>query len=474
MAFNPEPEYHIETKAINIRHFHAFKERYIVRPPYQRKTVWDSGKKQVFLDSLFRRYYIPSIVLREVRLDKQDSRREVIDGQQRISTVQEFYNNKLRLPKSLHDVDIRLPGKSFQELHVDIREFVDEELYLNAEIIKNIQDPKEHRHLKIASDIFWRLQQGEDLTHIEKAHARLTSLARNFLVKYANDYDFDFESYTDINPNPNKSPFLIQSYQGSNNRMEHLELLARFLLLERAGGPASIQNWNIDLLIRETETPDGGIGNFTYENEKEAKAVLKTLNKLHEVYLNDSRVEANGGDVPIFYAKTRYFIFSCYLLLRHLRHLQNHYVYSDEMRKCFREFTYEFFRRISPFHPDDENARNFVESRQQNYSAVAERDRIIRHEFFKFALDQQNIIFIEKDEQRAFTESQRIEIYLRDRGQCQMCLEECKPERECNVPWSEFEADHIIPWIKGGETKTWNGQVLCRVCNQKKGASYDG
>ena len=31
MAFNPEPEYHIETVAINIRHFHVPEEVY--RPP---------------------------------------------------------------------------------------------------------------------------------------------------------------------------------------------------------------------------------------------------------------------------------------------------------------------------------------------------------------------------------------------------------------------------------------------------------
>ncbi len=464
MAFSPEQEYIIVTENIHIKRFHDFREQYIVRPPYQRKTVWDPKTKDDLLDSLFRRYYIPSIVLREVRLSKQDSRNEVIDGQQRISTVQEFFEDKIRLPDTLGDVDSRLPGRLYSELHPDIRIFVDFSLQLSAEIIKNIHEPDNHRHLEIASDIFWRLQQGEDLTKIEKAHARLTSLARNFLVKYANEYDFD--AYRDINPNPKKHVFFNQTYKGANNRMQHLELLARFLLLERAGGPTSIQNWNIEELIQDTQMRDGGIGNPSYEKTNEAKVVLKTLNKLHEAFL-----DGNANGVPVFVAKTRYFIFSCYLLLRLLL---KHYVYSDEVRLCFRDFIFAFFLRINPYNPDDMFARNFVENRQQDKKAIETRDRIIRHEFFKFALEEKKMSFVELHEQRAFSEAQRIAIYLRDGGICKMCRDCGKPENECVAPWDDFHADHIIPYSKGGLTTIENGQVLCSAHNLAKGASYDG
>ena len=53
------------------------------------------------MDSLFRRYYIPKLVIREVRKDENVTINEIVDGQQRITTVQEFFDNKYSLPKTL-------------------------------------------------------------------------------------------------------------------------------------------------------------------------------------------------------------------------------------------------------------------------------------------------------------------------------------------------------------------------------------
>ena len=56
------------------------------------------------------------------------------------------------------------------------------------------------------------------------------------------------------------------------------------------------------------------------------------------------------------------------------------------------------------------------------------------------------------DERRAFSEAERIRIYRRDNGLCQMCLAESKLEREARVSWKEYQADHVIPYAKGGPT----------------------
>ena len=38
------------------------------------------------------------------------------------------------------------------------------------------------------------------------------------------------------------------------------------------------------------------------------------------------------------------------------------------------------------------------------------------------------------------------------------------------MPWEEYEADHIVPHSRGGETVPDNAQVLCRYHNRQKGA----
>jgi uncharacterized protein with ParB-like and HNH nuclease domain len=98
--FNPQTEYDIYQDKIDVRDFHDYPEDFVVRPPYQRKSVWGTGKQQALLDSLFRRYYIPRLVLREVRLGETRLVREVVDGQQRITTVQRFFADEVKLPSS--------------------------------------------------------------------------------------------------------------------------------------------------------------------------------------------------------------------------------------------------------------------------------------------------------------------------------------------------------------------------------------
>lgn len=81
-------------------------------------------------------------------------------------------------------------GAKYSELPPEICKFVDKSLKLDVDIIKNIDDPRNSEHQRIATEIFWRLQQGESLNFMEVAHARLSSPVRNFLVKYADDTTF--------------------------------------------------------------------------------------------------------------------------------------------------------------------------------------------------------------------------------------------------------------------------------------------
>ena len=63
-------------------------------------------------------------------------------------------------------------------------------------------------------------------------------------------------------------------------------------------------------------------------------------------------------------------------------------------------------------------------------------------------------------EPRSFTAMQRIELFSRSGGHCQSC--------SAPITLTDFHADHVIPWSKGGKTTLANGQALCRNCNLAK------
>lgn len=64
-------------------------------------------------------------------------------------------------------------------------------------------------------------------------------------------------------------------------------------------------------------------------------------------------------------------------------------------------------------------------------------------------------------ELRAFTNSQKITKYEKQNKKCAICDKKRIIE--------EMEADHIIPWSKGGLTELNNLQMVCQECNRHKG-----
>lgn len=68
-----------------------------------------------------------------------------------------------------------------------------------------------------------------------------------------------------------------------------------------------------------------------------------------------------------------------------------------------------------------------------------------------------------RDPVRLFTWAQKRVLIERAGGRC-----EHKPLlwRRCPEPGSE--ADHVIPWSRGGPTQLFNGQLLCRRHNRSK------
>lgn len=72
-----------------------------------------------------------------------------------------------------------------------------------------------------------------------------------------------------------------------------------------------------------------------------------------------------------------------------------------------------------------------------------------------------------KDNQRDFSQLQRLAIFRRDGGVCQLRIK-CEGAK---LTWDDWHCDHIKPWSKGGKTTVENGQVSCSACNTSKGGT---
>lgn len=81
-----------------------------IRPEYQRRLVWDNVKKSRLIESLIMNVPVPPVFLYEEDLSSY----EVMDGQQRLNSIVEFYSNRLKL-SGLEEWD-GLNGKTYADL----------------------------------------------------------------------------------------------------------------------------------------------------------------------------------------------------------------------------------------------------------------------------------------------------------------------------------------------------------------------
>lgn len=91
----------------------------VVNTDYQRGSgLWPDGASSYFIDTILENYPFPKIYMAEY-LDRPQRaiRKEIVDGQQRITTIQRFYNNDLRISG-----DSRFAGMRYADLDEDSKD----------------------------------------------------------------------------------------------------------------------------------------------------------------------------------------------------------------------------------------------------------------------------------------------------------------------------------------------------------------
>lgn len=124
---------------------------------FQRGIVWNNRAQTLFIDSLLKQLPIPSMC---ISYDINKDVRYVIDGLQRITTINKFLNDEeWKLTKG-NDIDPRLSGKSKKEIrdmNPDIFDFI-ENVTIPVTVIRC--DYSKNDHMQYLFQIFYRLNSG--------------------------------------------------------------------------------------------------------------------------------------------------------------------------------------------------------------------------------------------------------------------------------------------------------------------------
>lgn len=141
------------------------RDRYEI-PDWQRDEVWQDGKKQQLIDTILRNWKLPKFYF--VKTNDEPEEFEVVDGQQRLTAIFEFFDNEIPLAaQSAKDFG----AKFYRDLPSDISDGFDDFEIEYDEISEATEE-----ELK---NFFQRLQQGLPLTSSEKLNA-VHSALRDF------------------------------------------------------------------------------------------------------------------------------------------------------------------------------------------------------------------------------------------------------------------------------------------------------
>ncbi|WP_334311309.1 DUF262 domain-containing protein [Microcystis aeruginosa] len=189
------------------------------RPFYQRRDRWDAQKQSRLIESFLMNIPVPPLILYETSYNSY----QVMDGQQRITAIENFYNNKLKLTGL--DIWPELEGRTYESLPAKIKDGINRRAISTIVVItESLSDTEEALSLKQL--VFERLNTGgvslsrqeiRNCIYSGKFNELLLKLSENTI--FAKAWDIPIDDKEELKEN------------GFYKKMEDVELILRFFAL---------------------------------------------------------------------------------------------------------------------------------------------------------------------------------------------------------------------------------------------------
>ena len=414
-------------------------------PEYQRGSVWKPHQKQMLVDSILRGYHIPVFyfhVREETGRRGKNTRFEIIDGQQRLSSITQFHEGEFsllnpqarnsRFARHLRQQPCDWAGLSFDRLPSKLRDrFLDSQVSV-AEIVD--------AGINEARELFVRLQQGSDLTAQERRDAlpgefggEVARIAGRRGISHGHQF---FEEIMRMKP---------RSDRGQTRQFVAQIMIALFEYSE------SVRFVDLNKASIDRHYHD-------YIDLGDQSSVVERFEELLEELWNSLR----GWQGP----KLRgHLVLHLFIMFHQLKGR-----YTNSWKSGLPDRVEEFMRELA-----DANAK-FRSGEVNDFHAGyggrlrnnSDRSDTItsRHQFFmKWMRDR--LDFQPLDSNRSFGAFDREYLYLKSNGVCAYAKSAEICGDDARMSFEASEVHHVLPHSKGGQTDLDNAALTHRECNRK-------
>jgi len=264
------PEYRISSKPTDVRiaTLHHERSLYDNYPPFQRDKVWTIAMKRCLIDSILRGFYMPPILVYRQPNLPPGHRFWIIDGQQRLSTIFDFMDDKFttaRLRDEPHYSPVEA-NKRYSQLSAEARERL-ENYTVHIRLLEGFDET-------MLGMLFRRLQNQQALLGAEKLWSYNSETTKHAMELIDH-------------------PFWVDTYAGKRDRKRDFQGSLYIIMIEMFNGYANVTTprlRDIAAGTKDSHVTDGLI-----------QVIRRRLDEVNHIFYG-SALQAMAEVIPVYQA----------------------------------------------------------------------------------------------------------------------------------------------------------------------------